>query len=260
VARRRPRINTKAPLPPALPPGERTVGQLVAETIRFYGSHFWRSLLLGTGVAALAVAAAPLGRTARIAIVVPAGAAVFSCTLAAAAFLVAGRRFERTPFVNAALAGLLVYIPLPVLSLLFILPALAWLAFVGLAVPAAVVEDARVRAALRRGMELARAGYAHALGSLAALGIVIVLCQWVLFFLLRGAGEAAIVVAALVAQLIISPLFFIGMALLYFDHAARAVRSRPHPRRRSEDAEVRAADHPHRAGGADPEGEPGPAA
>src|ERR1035437_6991542 len=31
------------PLPAALPPAERTVGQLVAESIRFYGDHFRRS-------------------------------------------------------------------------------------------------------------------------------------------------------------------------------------------------------------------------
>ena len=31
-------------LPPPLPPGDRTVGQLVAETIRTYGDHFWRVL------------------------------------------------------------------------------------------------------------------------------------------------------------------------------------------------------------------------
>ena len=35
------------PRPAALPPAERTVGQLVAESIRFYGEHFWRVLPLG---------------------------------------------------------------------------------------------------------------------------------------------------------------------------------------------------------------------
>jgi hypothetical protein len=41
----------------ALPPGERTVGQLVAESIRFYGSHFWSVLPLGVPFAAADVAA-----------------------------------------------------------------------------------------------------------------------------------------------------------------------------------------------------------
>src|SRR5437764_5204793 len=40
-------------LPPPLPPETRTVGQLVAETIRLYGQRFWRVLPLGVGIAAL---------------------------------------------------------------------------------------------------------------------------------------------------------------------------------------------------------------
>ncbi len=38
-------------LPAALPPAERTVGQLVAETIRAYGGNFWRVLPLGIPIA-----------------------------------------------------------------------------------------------------------------------------------------------------------------------------------------------------------------
>ena len=42
------------------------------------------------------------------------------------------------------------------------LPGIAWFALVGLAVPAAMTEDLGVRAALRRGLELGRADFAHA--------------------------------------------------------------------------------------------------
>src|SRR5207248_11746044 len=38
-------------LPPPLPPERRTVGQLVAETIRAYGKDFWRALPLGVPLA-----------------------------------------------------------------------------------------------------------------------------------------------------------------------------------------------------------------
>ena len=38
-------------LPPPLPPETRTVGQLVAETIRAYGNSFWRVLPLGLPLA-----------------------------------------------------------------------------------------------------------------------------------------------------------------------------------------------------------------
>jgi hypothetical protein len=41
--------------PVALPPAERTIGQLVAESIRFYGDHFWACLVLGLAPAAVAV-------------------------------------------------------------------------------------------------------------------------------------------------------------------------------------------------------------
>ena len=44
----RPRYpNQTGPLPPPLPPETRTVGQLVAETIRLYGSRFLPVLALG---------------------------------------------------------------------------------------------------------------------------------------------------------------------------------------------------------------------
>ena len=38
-------------LPPPLPPGERTIGQVVAESIRAYGDQFWKVLPLGIPLA-----------------------------------------------------------------------------------------------------------------------------------------------------------------------------------------------------------------
>ena len=43
------------PRPAALPPGQRTVGQLVAESIRFYGARFWAVIPLGVPLAVLDV-------------------------------------------------------------------------------------------------------------------------------------------------------------------------------------------------------------
>ena len=40
-------------LPPPLPPETRTVGQLIAETIRFYQGNFWAVLPLGLSLAAV---------------------------------------------------------------------------------------------------------------------------------------------------------------------------------------------------------------
>ena len=211
-----------ANLPPPLPPETRTVGQLVAETVRFYGNRFWPSLALGIPPAILIVAVAPLTRLERLVLVVTAGSLLITASYVAAFALVAGRRPGSLPLAFAT--GVLVFAPVPLLATAFILPAIAWLALFGLAVPAVVLEERGFRAAFRRGIELARADFVHALGSLATLVIVVFLCQGVLFFLLRGTGEAAIAVAGFLASLVISPVLFLGSALLYYDQAAR-VRS-----------------------------------
>jgi hypothetical protein len=68
---------------------------------------------------------------------------------------------------------------------------------------------------------------------LATLVIVVFLTQSVLFFLLRGAGEQTVRLAAFLANLVVSPVLFLGSALLYFDQLARhdERRGKPRPRR-----------------------------
>jgi hypothetical protein len=51
----------------------------------------------------------------------------------------------------------------------------------------------------------------------------------VLFFLLRGAGGAALWAASFLAVMVISPLVFLGFALLYIDQAARVRLGPPDP-------------------------------
>jgi hypothetical protein len=95
-------------------------------------------------------------------------------------------------------------------------------------VPAAVIERLGVRASLARATELARADYLHAIGGLATLAITVFLTRATLFFLLRGLGEAEALAASVLADIVISPLLFLGAAMLYFDQAARAsVARRP---------------------------------
>src|SRR3954451_15493382 len=48
--------------PAALPPAERTIGQLVAESMQFYGQRFWACLALGVAPAAVAVVFANVSR------------------------------------------------------------------------------------------------------------------------------------------------------------------------------------------------------
>jgi hypothetical protein len=242
VARKRPR--EKKPLPPPLPPETRTVGQLVAETIRFYGAHFWRSLALGLGPAAVTVAAYEIGWHPALAAVGIGYLAVATSSYIGGLLLVSGQRVERPQLVNAF--GLGVFVVLPVLVLTFgagVL-ALAWLAFFGLSVPAALIEGLPPREAFRRGLALGRVDYMHAFGSLCALALVVFLTQGLLFTLLHGGSQQAIDVSAFLAALVVQPLLFVGGAILYVDQSARAVSSRPRPTR-SGDADVSHAHNPH---------------
>jgi hypothetical protein len=88
-------------------------------------------------------------------------------------------------------------------------------------VPVLVDEELLPRAALRRAWQLARADYVHVLGSIVTLAIVVFLTQAVLGFILRGAGGVAISTAFFLANVVISPLLFLGSALLYVDQRAR---------------------------------------
>jgi MFS family permease len=207
--------------PAALPPAERTVGQLVAESIRFYGDNFRRCLGVGLAPAALAVLTAHVSRGLGIVLAPTLYGALLSASFVYAAMIVLGAHPARGRLVAAWLAGWLAFAPVPFLVVAFILPALMWLAAVGLVVPVLVAEALPPREGFRRAWWLARADYVHALGTLATLAIVVFLTQTVLVFLLRGAGGAALSTALFLANVVISPLLFVGAALLYLDQTAR---------------------------------------
>jgi hypothetical protein len=229
----------------------------VAEALRLYGARFWPSLALGIGPAVLGVAAAELEDPARIAFVLAAGPLLLSASYAGAVALV--RPVRRGRYVGVALAvGFIAFLPICV-SRLWIFPGiyllvLAWLALVGLSVPAALVERRGFVDAFRRGVELARADYVHALGSLATLVITIFLTGLVLFFSLRELSDQAIRMAGLLALLVLAPVFVLGAAVLYVDQAAR-VESRSRPRRKR-DGDLHSAFEPDGAGRSNAEVEP----
>jgi hypothetical protein len=244
-------------LPPPLPPETRTVGQLVAEALKLYGARFWPSLALGIGPALLGVAAKELDDPARTLVVLCAGPPVLTASFAGALALV--RPITRGRYLTTAFAaGFVAFLPVCV-SRLWIFPGiyllvLAWLALVGLAIPAAIVERRGFVDAMRRGVELARADYVHALGSLATLVITIFLTGLVLFFALRELSDQALRVAALLALLVLAPVFVLGAAVLYVDQAAR-VESGTRPRR-NRDADLHSAVESDGAGRSDAEVEP----
>jgi hypothetical protein len=201
--------------PAALPPATRTVGQLVAESIRFYGEHFWPVLLLGLPFLAIDLVSLGLSIPAQTLVAWVLGPLVCAAYVRACV-LMAGSAWSWRGYAVA----LIVYLPFPVLLRLYVLPGIFWFALIGLAVPAAVSEGLGVLPALRRGFELGRADLVHALGGLATLCIVYAVCRFALLVLLHTQGnqEAAMVLA----DIVLSPLLYIGGALLYVDQAARA--------------------------------------
>jgi hypothetical protein len=219
-----------SPLPPPLPPETRTVGQLVAESIRLYGRRFWLALPLGSSVAVLEQVLIEFDSETRLVLLATVGGLLLSASYAGASALAAETRVPLRCALVAVAAGTIAFLPFPLLVLGFILPGVAWLAFVGLVVPVVVIERLGVRAAFRRAIELSRADYVHALGSLATLVILYVLTRLVLVLLLRGSGDQTERIAIFLADLVISPLLFLGAALLYFDQRARVGSAKPRRR------------------------------
>jgi hypothetical protein len=209
------------PLPPPLPPETRTVGQLVAETIRFYQAHFWQVVPLGLALAVIEQVNAGFSTTAQ-ALVLAAGA-----PLMAASYVRASQLVSRSPWSWTALAvGTLIFLPVPVLMLVYLLPAAGWLAFIGLAVPAATIERLRFRAALVRGRRLGTADFVHSLGGVATLAILFCLTKFVLVLLLKGQADVTVRVALFLSDVVLSPMLYVGAALLYYDQAARVTLPR----------------------------------
>lgn len=230
-------------LPPPLPPERRTVGQLIAETIRFYGNHFWRVLPLGVPLAV--VDQASVRQTLATQMVI-----YWAATpLFVAGYLWACRLvLDVQPNRRAAALAVLIWIPFPALRAVFVLPAIAWLAFVGLAVPAAMADpQLGFRDALVRGRRLGSADFVHALGSLAALVIVVAVADGALSALLHTQSHSGERAALALADLVLSPLLFVGGAFVYVDQAARL---------RSRHADLHPPVDADRAGHPDPQVEP----
>jgi len=207
-------------LPPPLPPAERTVGQLLAESMRLYGQRFWNALPLGLPLAV--VDQATLGQDAGVRIVVfAAGAPLLAASYTVASALAARTTLDRRAAAVAITTGTLVLLPASLLIVWFALLAAAYLALVGLVVPVAVVERRGPLDAFRRAGDLARADFVHAFGALAALAVVFFIARIGLVALLQAQAENTVRAAVLLADVALGPLLFLGAALLYFDQEAR---------------------------------------
>jgi hypothetical protein len=233
-------------LPPPLPPETRTVGQLIAETIRFYQHRFWRALPLGVPIVALNQVS---GIDSRLAVV--AAAPFLTLAYIAATALMTGVRATRTSLPTALAAGVIVLIPAAALTGWFDLLAVGWLAFAGFVVPVAVAERTRFRETFVRARRLSGVDFVHALGGLAALAICYGVVRLALVVLLRSQGDQAERWAGGLADLVLSPMLFLGAALLYVDQRARLD---------SRDAALHPPVDPLDPGRPDAQGEPRPAA
>jgi hypothetical protein len=223
----RPRYpKSSGPLPPPLPPLTRTVGQLVAETLKIYGDHWKVGLLVGLPPALLSATVTGFSREETLMIVPFAGAVAATASFVIASAVVSGVSLRAPGTFAAVIVGVLIFFPVPLLTALFILPGLAWFAFIGLAVPAAIAEGLGVRDALRRGIALGRADYVHALGGLATLVMLVFVTQIAASLLLQGFADNSERAAAFLAGLVLSPVLFFGAALLYVDQAARVGTTR----------------------------------
>ncbi len=247
-------------MPPPLPPETRTVGQLVAETVHLYRNNFWRSLLLGIPAAALVqVVVFQTRKELQLPVVAGAGAFLLSLSFVGASAIIAEKRPPLRALATGYFLALIVFPATPFFAIAFALPGVAWLALVGLCVPVAVIEQRSIKESFARGIALARVDYIHTLGSMATLVITFFLTRTALFFLLRGTGEATIRAGAFLADLVISPILFLGSALIYVDQRARLDRVAPAAKGES-DADLHPALEPDGTGSADVEGESGPVA
>src|SRR6059058_5890172 len=109
----------RRPLPAPLPPETRTVGQLVAETIRVYQRNPVRSLAIGILPGLAGVLAAQLGGWHRYLLAVV-GAPAFTLSYVLAVGIVTGVPVRGRPATRAFWAGVFAYVPFPFLAVLFV--------------------------------------------------------------------------------------------------------------------------------------------
>jgi hypothetical protein len=226
------------------------VGQFVGETIRAYGDNFWRALPLGLPLAIADQFSAHAHQAVQILVFLAVGPLIVLAYVRACAIVLQVR-----PTVLAVLVATLIYLPFPALRAVVVLPGIAWFAFIGLAVPAALVEGTSFRDSLVRGRQLGMTDYVHALGSLAILVLVVGLGDAALTAALRTQGDSSQRVALFVADLVLTPMLYLGGAMLYVDQAAR-VGSRRQDRRSRRDAHFHPPVDAQPAGRADDQVEP----
>jgi hypothetical protein len=223
------------------PPPNRPLklSELVAETIRLYGDRPAASLGLGAVVAGAFLLAGAAPALLEVLIL----SLAFTLSYAAAARLASGDSFPeawaqvalRLPVL--AILTLIVAVPfaLAVGFLLLLIFAVLWLALSGFSIPVAMLEReadgsgafGRLSHALDRSLRLARAEYLHAAGVAAALVLIYLVFGILIGGALTGFADNSETAAVALVQLVLSPFFFLGLSVLYFEQRARVAERAP---------------------------------
>lgn len=217
------------------------IGELLAVAVRIYGSRPLTFLATGLIQGCALVATVWLPFAADLMIV----ALSFGIAYAVIVRLVVGDSIEaagaRTLGVLPVVASLALVVGVPfsfaASFLVFLIVAAAWLGLSTFAIPAAMVEApdetgyaGRMAHALRRTVELARVEYVHAFGVAAIVIVLTLLVGVVLSLALFSFAENGRIAALALSQIVLSPFFFIGLSVLYFDQQARAEERGSAPR------------------------------
>lgn len=209
------------------------LSEILAETIRLYGERIAAAMGLGLVYTGSTV----VGALANDLVYVAAASLGFGVTFAAATRLAAGDSFVeawsqvavRLPTVVVLSAAVALPFVIAASYLLLIIVAAAWLALASFAIPVAMLEREaeqeswfrRLTYALDRAVRLARTEYLHAFGVTATLALIHLLFGVLLTLLLRGFADNSGFVAMLITQVVLTPFFFLGLSVLYFEQRTR---------------------------------------
>jgi hypothetical protein len=217
--------------------------ELLAETVRLYGERIWAVVGMGVFLAGALLLGSVIGHLlALIALVAPAITATYGVAARIAVGDPAREAWAQVGLRAPVLLPLALVVSVPfvlgIVDVIVLVFAVAWLAFVGLSIPVAMIERApagtrwyeQIAYALTRGSDLARKEYLHVLGITAALVLIYAILGPILTGLLTGFGDNGTLVASVIANGVIGPFFFLGLSLLYFEQNARALSSPPKPK------------------------------
>lgn len=219
------------------------LGELLAEAVRLYGQRLWAVAGFGLFLGAALLVASILGHLlVAIAIVAPAVTVSYAVATRVALGDSAGEAWAQAGLRAPVLAPLTVIVSVPfvlgIVDVLILFFSVAWLAFVGLAIPVAMVERApestswfgQIGFALTRATDLARIEFLHVLGVSAALVVIYALLGPLLAVLLTGFADNGNLAATVIANAVLGPFFFLGLSVLYFEQRARELSSPAKPK------------------------------